>query len=136
MCGKSNIPIALDEGTGFVLAGDLDPVDCPGPWVAFLPALDPTMMGWKERDWYCRPDYVQRLFDRNGNASTTVWVDGRVLGGWAQRQDGTIVYEIFEDVDAKASVQIKQRAASLEAWLGDMVFIPGIRTPLERSLSG
>jgi len=31
---------------------------CPGehragePWAALLPALDPTTMGWSERDWY------------------------------------------------------------------------------------
>ncbi len=130
------VEVALDEGTGFVLADDLDPVACPDPWVAFLPALDPTIMGWKERDWYCRPDYVQQLFDRNGNAGPSIWVDSRVVGGWGQRPDATIVYEVFENVGAEASAQIDQEAASLETWLGGTVVIPRFRTPLERSLSG
>ena len=28
------------------------------------------------------------LFDRNGNAGPTIWVDGRIVGGWAQAGDG------------------------------------------------
>lgn len=45
--------VSLDAGTtGWVLPDDVDPVEDPGPWVALLPALDPTTMGWKERDWY------------------------------------------------------------------------------------
>ena len=67
------------------LEADLDPVPLRSPeWVALLPALDPTVMGWKERSWYLG-DHQERLFDRNGNAGPTVWADGRVVGGWAQR---------------------------------------------------
>ena len=55
----------------------------PKPWVAFLPSLDPTVMGWKERDWYLG-DHGAALFDRNGNAGPTIWADGRVIGGWVQ----------------------------------------------------
>ena len=53
------------------------------PWVALLPVLDPTVMGWKSRGFYLDPGHVPHLFDTNGNAGTTAWVDGsrgRLLG--------------------------------------------------------
>jgi len=129
------VEVALDDGIGFVLGDDLEPVSDPDPWVAFLPALDATTMGWKERDWYCRPEYVQRLFDRNGNAGPTVWVDGRIVGGWAQRPDAAIVYEIFEKTGAASSARIEREAATIQTWLGDTIVIPRFRTPLEKRLS-
>ena len=46
------VEVELDEGTGWVLPGDEGPTRAPKPWVALLPGLDPTTMGWKERDWY------------------------------------------------------------------------------------
>ena len=33
---------------------------------AAVPALDPTVMGWKERGWYLGP-HKEALFDTNGN---------------------------------------------------------------------
>ena len=71
------------------------------PVAALLPTLDPTTMGWKERDWYLGP-HGPTLFDTNGNAGPTVWWDGRVVGGWSQRRDGEIVYRLLEDVGADA----------------------------------
>ena len=60
--------VALEDGApGYLLADDTDPLPAPKPWVAFLPSLDPTIMGWKERDWYLG-DHAAALFDRNGNA--------------------------------------------------------------------
>ena len=72
----------------------VEPVE---PWVALLPGLDPTTMGWKERDWYL-PDAGADTFDRMGNAGPTVWVDGRVVGGWAQAADGEIRTRYLVDV--------------------------------------
>src|SRR5262245_10478522 len=47
------IEVGLDDGqTGLVLPSDVDPVPEPDPWVALLPALDPTPMGWSHRDWF------------------------------------------------------------------------------------
>src|SRR5918999_2882955 len=47
--------VELDGGSGFVLADDLEPVEPPEPSAALLSTLDPTTMGWKERDWYLGP---------------------------------------------------------------------------------
>ena len=59
------------------------------PWAALLPVLDPTVMGWKERDFYLGP-HGPLLFDTNGNAGTTAWWDGRIVGCWAQDPDGVV----------------------------------------------
>jgi winged helix DNA-binding protein len=103
-------------------------------WVAFLPALDATTMGWQERGWFLDP-HRPRLFDRNGNAGPTIWLDGRVVGGWIQRRNGEIVYELLEDVGADVTGLVESKAADLRDWLGDLRFVPRFRTPLEQELS-
>src|SRR5262249_59761653 len=47
--------VDLGGTTGHVLPDDTDPVERPNRWARLLPALDPTTMGWKQRDWYLRP---------------------------------------------------------------------------------
>lgn len=126
--------VDLDGAPGVVLAGDAEPVPGPGPWVALLPALDPTVMGWAGREWYLG-EYGPRLFDRSGNAGPTVWADGRVVGGWAQRADGEVVHRLFEDVGAEAASAVEAEAARLTAWLGPVRVTPRFRTPLERELT-
>src|SRR4029079_15089791 len=83
------------DGIGYVLPDDVAPVRTPRRWVALLPGLDPTVMGWKERDWYLGP-HSARLFARTGTAGPTVWADGRIVGGWGQRRDGVVEAELLE----------------------------------------
>ena len=128
------VEVDLDAGAGFVLADDLEPVPPPPAWAALLPALDPTVMGWKERSWYLG-GHQDRLFDRNGNAGPTVWADGRVVGGWAQRPDGRVVVELLEAVPPAARDRIEEEAERLRRWLAGTVIVPRFRTPLERRLT-
>ncbi|MEA2717111.1 MAG: hypothetical protein QOI99_1428 [Actinomycetota bacterium] len=119
---------------GLVLADDVEPVTAPAPSVALLPALDPTVMGWKERSWYLG-GHGPALFDRSGNAGPTVWWDGRVVGGWARRRTGEVVVRILEDVGAEVAALAESEAARLQARIGDVRVTPRFRTPLERELS-
>jgi hypothetical protein len=75
------------------------------------------------------------LFDRNGNAGPTVWVDGRVVGGWGHRRSGEVVVRLLRDVGSEAHAAIDAEAGRLAAWLGDTWIRPRFRTPLERELS-
>jgi Winged helix DNA-binding domain len=127
------VEVDLDGTPGLVLADDLDPVAAPEPWAALLPALDPTTMGWAGRDFYLGP-HRAALFDRNGNAGPTIWWDGRVVGGWAQRRTGELVLRLLEDVGADATAAVDAEAARLAAWLGPVRITPRFRTPLEREL--
>jgi hypothetical protein len=126
--------VDLDGVPGVVLADDLEPVPEPEPWVALLPSLDPTPMGWAAREWYLGA-HRDALFDRSGNIGPTVWCDGRVVGGWAQRPDGEIALRLLEDVGADAKAAIGQEADRLGRWFGVVRVIPRFRTPLERELA-
>jgi hypothetical protein len=128
------VEVDLDGVPGLVLADDLAPPAAVEPWVALLPALDPTVMGWSGRDWYLG-DHGPTLFDRNGNAGPTVWWDGRVVGGWASRKDGEIAVRLLEDVGADATAAVEAAAGRLADWLGPVRVTPRFRTPLERELS-
>jgi hypothetical protein len=128
------VEVDLDGVPGIALAGDLEPVPTPDPWVALLPALDPTAMGWQSRDWFLGP-HAPSLFDRSGNIGPSVWADGRIVGGWAQRADGEIVFDILEDIGKDTTAAITTEAARLQHWLDGVRVTPRFRTPLERKLS-
>jgi hypothetical protein len=128
------VAVDLDGEPGVALPDDLDDVDGPEPWVALLPALDPTPMGWQRRDWYLG-EHKTALFDRSGNVGPTVWCDGRIVGGWAHRADGTVAVRLLEDVGAEATAAVHAAAERLAAWIGPARVIPRFRTPLERELA-
>lgn len=129
------VEVALQGGAaGLVLPGDDEPVAAPaGPFAALLPALDPAPMGWQARDWYLGA-HRERLFDYSGNIGPTVWWDGRIVGGWAQRKDGEIAFALLEDVGADAAAAIAAEARRVGDWIGDVRVTPRFRTPLEREL--
>jgi hypothetical protein len=130
------VEVALDDGsTGLVLPGDDEPVEAPEPWVALLPALDPTPMGWATRGWYLG-EHKAALFDRSGNIGPTIWHDGRIVGAWAQRSDATVVFRLLDDIGAEATAAVEARAAALTVWHDGVRAIPRFRTPLERELAG
>jgi hypothetical protein len=126
--------VDLDGVAGIVLADDLATSPTPDPWVALLPSLDPTTMGWQQRTWYLG-DHAPALFDRNGNAGPTVWADGRIVGGWAQRRSGEVVFRLLEDVGSACEQAIAAEASRLGAWLGDVRVTPRFPTPLQRELA-
>jgi hypothetical protein len=128
------VEVDLDGEPGLVLAEDAAPVPPPEPWVALLPALDPTPMGWSRRDWYLGP-HAPVLFDRSGNVGPTVWCDGRIVGGWAQRADGEVVHRLLEDIGSDAAAEVAAQAARLAAWIGPVRVVPRFRTPLEKELT-
>ncbi|WP_054811375.1 winged helix DNA-binding domain-containing protein [Nocardia arizonensis] len=128
------VEVDLDGTTGVVLADDLEPVAAPEPAAAVLPALDPTPMGWRSREWFLGP-HGPALFDRNGNIGPSIWWDGRIVGGWGQRKDGRIAHRLLEDVGAQARAAIDEEIARIAEWYGDVRAIPRFRTPLERELT-
>ena len=66
-----------------------------GPTVNFLPLLDPYLMGYKERERYLNPKHREKVFDRGGNATSTVLLNGRVVGIWDCVEDPEPVVKIF-----------------------------------------
>lgn len=112
------VEVALDRGeTGWVLSDDLEPVAPEPPWAALLPVLDPTSMGWKQRDFYLRPDHTPYLFDTNGNAGSTAWWNGRIVGCWVQDEDGVVRVVLREDVGTEGRAALDLEAERLTAFL-------------------
>lgn len=110
-----------DPAVGYVMADDTDPVPQPEPWAALLPVLDPTLMGWNDRR-FLLGSHRQSVFDRNGNAGTTAWWDGKVVGVWRQRPDGSVAVLALEDLGAEATAALAVEADRLNAFLdGDVV---------------
>lgn len=121
------VGVELASGPGWVAADD-EPTPDAEPWVAVLPGLDPTTMGWKQRDWYL-PAAASESFDTSGNGGPTLWVDGRIVGVWAQTRDGAIHTHYFEPVPADRRCQLEQRIAELQEMIGDTRFT--IRFPAD-----
>lgn len=126
-CGA--VPVDLDGEPGWVAEGDEEPAEPAGDWVALLPGLDPTTMGWKQRGWYL-PGESADAFDRNGNAGPTIWADGRIVGAWVQTAEGEIRTHYFLDVPDRTRRQVDSEVQRLATLLGEdrhSVRFPGMQ---------
>ncbi|MEM7092190.1 MAG: winged helix DNA-binding domain-containing protein [Actinomycetota bacterium] len=135
------VDVELEGGdTGWLHPDDLDDLDelggsaDPGPWVRLLPGLDPTAMGWKERDWYLDPALVGELFDRFGNAGPTIWADGRIVGAWIQGADGGILTRLVDELGPEHRRLLTESIDELQAALGDVIVRPRFPAPAQRDL--
>jgi DNA glycosylase AlkZ-like len=126
------VEVDLGGQTGYLLPGDLEPPQPVEPWAALLPPLDPTTMGWYERDWYLGI-HREQLFDTSGNAGPTIWWDGRIIGGWRQDEAGAVVLQALEDMGADALRAIEDEAARLTEWLDGTRVLPRFPSPLFRA---
>lgn len=144
--GIDAVEVDLDGQDGLVLGEDREPIAEPDPWVALLPPLDPTAMGWQHRRWYLSDQARAELFDRSGNIGPSVWCNGRIVGGWAQSSaggtadgssNGRVVYRLFEDIGRELANQVDEKAAQLAGWHGEVRVSPRGRVlcPLERELT-
>lgn len=127
------VPVELSCGPGVLLEESLDEVRSaePADAVALLPALDPTPMGWRHRDWYL--EHREPLFDRFGNVGPTVWLRGRIVGGWAVRE-GEVVVKLLEKVGAADTKRITAEAERLTTLLDGVAVTPTFPAPLEKEL--
>jgi hypothetical protein len=130
-CGA--VQVHLDTGPGWVAPGDEEPVEPVRPWVALLPGLDPTTMGWKEREWYL-PAEAADAFDRMGNAGPTIWADGRVVGAWDQRPDGEIRTHLFTSLTDARLADVERRVADLTEMVGPTRFTVRFPSPVSTAL--
>lgn len=126
------VAVALADGSpAWLHPQDTEEVAPSAPWAALLPALDPTTMGWKERGFYLG-GHAARLIDRNGNAGPTAWWDGRIVGGWTQRDDGTVVVVPCDALEAAAERALEAAAERLTGWLAGDVVRTIYQSPLVR----
>jgi hypothetical protein len=76
-----------EEGRpALLLREDMDTLEATQPpekpLVSLLPLLDGYLMGYRERDRYLRPEHRDFVFDRGGNVTSTILVNGAIVGVW------------------------------------------------------
>ena len=82
------VEVSIPEiGEGFfVLQADMKQVEAVKPprepVISLLPYLDPYLMGYKQRERYLDQEHYDLVFDRSGNATSVILVDGKVIGVW------------------------------------------------------
>ncbi|MFX0015659.1 MAG: winged helix DNA-binding domain-containing protein [Promethearchaeota archaeon] len=63
--------------------------------VNLLPALDPFLMGYKERERLIHSKYYSYVFDRTGNATSTILLNGQVIGIWDILKEKNPIIKLF-----------------------------------------
>ncbi len=83
--------------------------------INLLPCLDPYLMGYAERERYLNSEYATYVFDRSGNATSTILVDGRVVGVWDYRGDGQELVKLlfFYPIEPEPRHRIHELARGL-----------------------
>jgi hypothetical protein len=127
------VDVELSTGPGYVLPDDLESEPEVPPLAALLPGLDPTTMGWFDRDWYLGA-IRGKVFDRNGNAGPTAWWDGRIVGGWYQDGDARVHLQLVDDPGHDGRNALAARAAELTAWLDGIQIKPRFPSPLSKAV--
>ena len=131
------IEVELEDSTehGYVRPDDtVQSSTMSTPVVALLPGLDSTTMGWKQRSWYVDDTIERGLFDKNGNAGPTVWLDGAVIGAWTQRSDGSVVVDLQGNHGDEVHAMVASEAQRLQSWLGEIRVRWRYPTPVTRAL--
>jgi hypothetical protein len=131
--------VDLHGEAGVDLQGRPDDPDVEAPPAAtLLPALDPTPMGWKRREWFFGIDQ-ELVFDRMGNIGPTIWWDGEIVGAWAvarsgEAASGEVRTAVVADRGTEARAAVEEAASRLHERLDGTVVTPVFPTELERSL--
>ena len=134
------------EGEYVLLASDrelLESMDIPEkPLVNLMPLLDPYLMGYKERKRYLAQEHYTRVFDRSGNVTSTILVNGQISGIWDIEEGHEPIVKIFllEKVNHEVSKEIYSEAKKIGKFIsGKEVQVKRCRSMVlltERTMGG
>lgn len=100
----------------------IEDVNIPGKQtVNLLPGLDPYLMGFKERQRYLDHENYERVFDRSGNVTSTILLDGRVAGVWdfADDEEPLVKIFLFDEVEENVLNEIYLKAQDIGRFIAD-----------------
>ncbi|MHB1134448.1 MAG: winged helix DNA-binding domain-containing protein [Chloroflexota bacterium] len=89
------------------------------PQAFLLPALDPYVMGYRDRARFLRSEYQTRVFDGAGNARPTVWLHGRIVGTWLNRAGTAPRIDLLEPLEGAAAEAVRREEERLIAFLAE-----------------
>ncbi|MFX1588627.1 MAG: winged helix DNA-binding domain-containing protein [Promethearchaeota archaeon] len=69
--------------------------------INFLPQLDPYLMGYKDRERYIDFNNYEYVFDRSGNITSTILLDGEIIGVWdvTEKPEPMVKVLLFSKID-------------------------------------
>ena len=120
----SRIKISDIEGDFIMFRSDErlpEGMNVPQKTVNLLPSLDPYLMGYKERSRYLDREHYEKVFDRSGNSTSTILLNGRVVGVWdfAENADSIVKLFFFEEVEQKVYQETCVRAKRIGKFMAD-----------------
>ena len=89
------------------------------PAINLLANLDPYLMGYKNRKRIIKEEIYEFVFDRSGNATTTILLNGEVIGIWDfhTKPDPTVKFLLFE----KTTKEIKNEIMTQVKQIGEFI---------------
>lgn len=86
-----------------------------------LSSLDPYLMGYKVRERYLDQKDYDFIFDRSGNATSTILLDGRVVGVWdfTEKKEPMVKIFLFEEVPTKVYKEIDLKTRKIGRFIAD-----------------
>ena len=91
------------------------------PRVHLLPALDPYLMGFKDRQRFLDDTHAAWIYDRTGNATNAILVNGCIAGvwDWIDQKEPEIRYYLFKKVDPVVKDVLHSRAKKIGRFVFD-----------------
>ncbi len=116
----SHVEIQETKADQIILSSDMTSLMSVRPLnkhvINILPTLDPYMMGYKDRERYLDQEHYNFIFDRSGNASSTILLDGRVVGVWDFEEPFLKIF-LFNDVKANILKEIYSKAENVGTFI-------------------
>jgi len=93
--------------------------------INLLANLDPYLMGYKNRKRFINDEIYDFVFDRSGNATTTILLDGTVIGIWdfQSKPDPIVKILLFENQTKEILNDIKKQAKIM----GEFILEQGVK---------
>ncbi|UCE41163.1 MAG: AlkZ family DNA glycosylase [Candidatus Aminicenantes bacterium] len=88
------------------------------PVVSVLPGLDPYVMGYKDRERYLHPKHHKMVFDRSGNATSTILINGRVVGIW-DLEEALVKIFYLTAVEKDARTKIRSKVSDVGKFIAE-----------------
>jgi len=84
------------------------------PVVKLLPSHDPYLLGYQDRSRYIDTRHTDRAFDQTGNVTSTIVLNGHVIGVWDLIAESCLVkLFLFQDVHADARAAVEAAAQQI-----------------------
>jgi len=141
----THVEISDLEGSHIIPLSDqksLDSLTTPKKHVVnFLPPLDPYMMGYKDRERYLSQEPYDKVFDRSGNATSSIIHNGKVIGVWDFKEDKYPLIKLFllEEVEKNVLKDIHTNAQQTGKFMANKevkIKECGSMTPLTKRTAG